>query len=158
MQLTTYTDYALRVLIYLAVHEDRLVTIAEMASTYAISKNHLMKIVHHLGQAGFLETVRGRRGGLRLGHAPHRLRLGEMIRQTELHFDVVECFYPPTNRCPITPACGLARVLAEARDAFLAVLDRYTLADLIHQKQELVRLLEMATGDEVPHARSHAAR
>ena len=141
MQLTTYTDYALRVLIFLAVHEDRLVTIVEMASAYDISKNHLMKIVHQLGQEGFIETVRGRGGGLKLGSSPERLKLGDIVRQTESHFHVAECFHAPTNRCPISPACGLASVLAEARDAFLAVLDRYTLADLMQEKSALIQIL-----------------
>jgi Rrf2 family nitric oxide-sensitive transcriptional repressor len=142
MQLTAYTDYALRVLIFLAVHEDRLVTIAEMAKAYDISKNHLMKIVHQLGQEGFLETVRGRGGGLKLGLPPERVKLGDIVRRTEPHFHVVECFHQPTNRCPISPACGLASVLAEARDAFLAVLDRYTLADIVQERAVLIRLLE----------------
>ena len=142
MQLTTYTDYALRVLIYLAMHEDRLVTIAEMASTYDISKNHLMKIVHQLGQHGFIETARGRSGGLRLGQAPERVALGEVVRRMEPHFNLVECFDPSTNRCPILKACGLSHALVEARDAFLPVLDRYTLADLIPDQHALVQLLK----------------
>ena len=142
MQLTAYTDYALRVLMYLAVHEARLVTIAEMAAAYDISKNHLMKIAHQLGQAGFIETVRGRRGGLRLGQSPASLRLGHIVRRMEPHFNIVECFDPTTNHCPITPACGLAPVLVEARDAFLSALDRYTLADLIPDPHALARLLE----------------
>ena len=143
MQLTAYTDYSLRVLIYLAVHEDRLSTIAEMASVYKISKNHLMKIVHQLGQEGFIETVRGRGGGLRLGHAPSRVKLGDVVRQMEPHFNVVECFNASTNCCPITPACGLSHILGEARDAFLAVLDRYTLADIIQEKSALTQLLRV---------------
>ena len=142
MQLTAYTDYALRVLIFLAVHEDRLVTIAEMAGTYHISKNHLMKIVHQLGKEGFIKTVRGRGGGLKLGSSPECLKLGDIVRRTEPHFHVVECFDQPTNRCPISPACGLAGVLADARDAFLAVLDRYSLADIVQERSALIRLLE----------------
>jgi Rrf2 family nitric oxide-sensitive transcriptional repressor len=142
MQLTTYTDYALRVLMYLAIHDDRLVTIAEMASAYGISKNHLMKIVYQLGQAGFIETVRGRGGGLRLHQSPGHVALGHVVRQMEPHFTIVECFDATTNRCPITPACGLSHVLGEARDAFLAVLDRYTLADLIQNQPALALLLE----------------
>lgn len=143
MQLTAYTDYSLRVLMYLAVREDRISTIAEMASAYNISKNHLVKIVHKLGQKGFVETVRGRGGGLRLGRHPKRVKLGEIVRQMEPHFNVVECLEPATNRCPITPACGLSGVLVEARDAFLAVLDRYTLADLIEERDTLTRLLQL---------------
>lgn len=142
MQLTAYTDYSLRVLMYLAVHEDRLSTIAEMAAVYDISKNHLMKIVHQLSQEGFIETVRGRGGGLRLGQSPKRVKLGQVVRQMEPHFNVVECFDPSTNHCPITPACGLSHVLVEARDAFLAILDRYTLADIIQDKDALAPLLQ----------------
>jgi Rrf2 family nitric oxide-sensitive transcriptional repressor len=142
MQLTSYTDYALRVLIYLALHDERLVTIAEMASAYGISKNHLMKIVYQLGQNGFVETVRGWGGGLRLGQLPERLSLGHIVRQMEPHFNIVECFDPTTNRCPITPVCGLTHVLFEARGAFMTVLDRYTLADLIPDRPALARLFE----------------
>ncbi len=142
MQLTAYTDYALRVLMYLAVHDDRLTTIAEMASVYDISKNHLMKIVHQLGQEGFIETVRGRGGGLRLGQSPARVALGQVVRKMEPHFNIVECFDSATNHCPITPECHLSMMLQEARDAFLAVLDRYTLADLIQDKSALAQLLE----------------
>ena len=143
MQLTAYTDYSLRVLMYLAVCEDRISTIAEMASAYNISRNHLVKIVHKLGQQGFVEAVRGRGGGLRLGRHPKQVQLGEVVRQMEPHFNVVECLEPSTNHCPITPACGLSRVLVEARDAFLAVLDRYTLADLIAEREALTRLLQL---------------
>ena len=142
MQLTSYTDYALRVLVYLALHDERLVTIVEMASAYGISKNHLMKIVYQLGQNGFVETVRGRGGGLRLGQLPERLSLEHIVRQMEPHFNIVECFDPTTNRCPITPVCGLTHVLFEARGAFMTVLDRYTLADLIPDRPALARLFE----------------
>ena len=142
MQLTAYTDYALRVLIYLAVHEAHVVTISEMAAAYDISKNHLVKIVHQLGQEGFIETLRGRGGGLRLAHAPDQLYLGEIVRKMEPHFHVVECFESSTNRCPITPACGLASVLAQALDAFLAALDRYTLADITQEKPALAQLFK----------------
>ncbi len=143
MQLTAYTDYALRVLMYLAVHDDRLVTIAEMASVYDISKNHLMKIVHQLGLEGFIETVRGRGGGLRLGQSPTRVALGQVVRKMEPHFNIVECFDGAANRCPVTPACHLSTMLEQARDAFLAVLDRYTLADLIQDKPALTKLLDI---------------
>ncbi len=143
MQLTAYTDYSLRVLMYLAVREDRLVTISEMASVYDISKNHLMKIVHQLGQEGFVETVRGRGGGLRLGQSPKRVKLGHVVRQMEPHFNIVECFAPSTNHCPITSVCSLSHILDEARDAFLAVLDRYTLDDIIQDKEALTQLLQL---------------
>lgn len=143
MQLTAYTDYALRVLMYLAVHDDRLTTIAELASVYDISKNHLMKIVHQLGQEGFIETVRGRGGGLRLGQSPTRVAIGQVVRKMEPHFNIVECFDAADNRCPLTPVCQLSTALEKARSAFLAVLDGYTLADLIQDKSDLTRLLEI---------------
>lgn len=141
MQLTTYTDYALRVLMYLAVADDRLVTIAELSKAYDISHNHLRKIVHQLAQQGWITTVRGRHGGLHLAHAPQRIPLGAVVRQTEPHWHLVECFDASTNRCPITPACGLGAILHDAQGAFLAVLDRYTLADAVAQKSALLPLL-----------------
>lgn len=143
MQLTAYTDYSLRVLMYLAIHEDRLLTISEMASVYDISRNHLMKIVHQLGQEGFIETVRGRGGGLRLGQPATQVKLGDVVWQMEPHFNLAECFNPSTNHCPLTPACRLSHVLVEARGAFLAVLDRYTLADLIQNKDALAQFLQL---------------
>ena len=145
MQLTAYTDYALRVLMYLAVYDDRLVTIAEMTTAYGISKNHLMKVVHHLGQLGLITTTRGRNGGIELAHPPHTIWLGDVVRQTEPHFHLVECFNEAINRCPITPACGLASVISEAHEAFLVALDRYSLADIVERKSELVHLLQPAT-------------
>lgn len=143
MQLTTYTDYALRVLIYLALAEDRLVTIAEMSKAYGISSNHLRKVVHHLAQNGWIMTTRGRQGGLQLAHAPAAILLGAVVRQTEPHFHLSECFDATTNRCPITPACGLGAILHEAQSAFLGVLDSYTLADAVGQKSALLPLLSL---------------
>ncbi len=144
MHLTTYTDYALRVLIYAALNAERPVTIAEMTRAYGISKNHLMKIVHYLARRGWVSTTRGRRGGMRLTHPPEAISLGTVVRETEPHFRLVECFEPATNTCPIAPACGLAEVLHEAQAAFLAILDRYTLADLVTQKDALARILRPA--------------
>lgn len=142
MQLTRYSDYSLRVLIYLAVRPDQLTTIEEIAQAYGISKAHLMKVVHQMGRAGFLETVRGRGGGFRLGRAPEDIRVGDVIRYTEDKMDLVECFDPETSHCRIEPVCGLRGVLEEALDAFLKTLDRYTLADLVARRRKpLNRLL-----------------
>jgi Rrf2 family nitric oxide-sensitive transcriptional repressor len=152
VQLTAYTDYALRILIYLAVYDDRLVTIADIAQAYGISNNHLMKIVHHLAQRGWITTTRGRRGGLRLAHPPHTVSLGTLVRETEPHFDLVECFDPVANRCPIMPICDLAAVFNKAQAAFLAVLDTSTLADIVKQKRALARLL--LPPDDAPHDRT----
>jgi Rrf2 family nitric oxide-sensitive transcriptional repressor len=142
MQLTRYSDYSLRVLIYLAVRPDHLATIEEIAQAYGISKAHLMKVVHQMGRAGFLETVRGRGGGFRLARAPEDITVGDVIRYTEDKMDLVECFDPETSHCRIEPVCGLRGVLVEALDAFLKTLDRYTLADLVARRRKpLDRLL-----------------
>ena len=142
MQLTRYSDYALRVLIYLALEPQRLATIEEIAGSYGISRAHLMKVVHQLGLRGYVETVRGRGGGLRLARRPEDIRVGEVVRATEGKMALVECF-EPSSRCAIEPACALRSALHEALRAFLAVLDRYTLADLVARRRgPLARLLE----------------
>lgn len=130
MRLTDYTDYTLRVLIYCASNPDRLVTIGEMAEAYAISRNHLMKIVHELGRQGVLETVRGRRGGLRLLRPPSEITVGEIVRKAEGDFAMVECFDRRTNTCRLTPHCTFKRVLSRALEAYFAVLDKVTLEDV----------------------------
>lgn len=135
MKLTRYTDYAMRVLIHLGTRGDELSSIAEIARVYDISQNHLMKVVQDLGHAGFVETVRGRNGGIRLGRPADRINLGELVRHTEGGFDLVDC-----SSCMIAPACTLPRVLAEATRAFLAVLDKYTLVDLLDHRTDLRRL------------------
>ena len=143
MQLTRYSDYSLRVLMYLALDPERLVTIEEIAQSYGISKAHLMKVVHQLGLRGYVDTVRGRGGGLRLGRRPEEIRVGEVVRSTEENMALVECFEPASSQCAIEPACGLRSVLHEALAAFLGVLDRYTLADLVARRRKpLSRLLE----------------
>ncbi len=141
MRLTTYSDYAFRALIYLAVRGDEPCTIQEMADHYGISRNHLMKVVQQLGQLGYVETTRGRGGGIRLGRAPSAINLGEVVRHTEDDMTIVECFDPANDRCAISRACRLRGVLGEALAAWLAVLDRYTLADLVENERALVRLL-----------------
>ncbi len=143
MQLTRYSDYSLRVLIYLAVDPNRLVTIEEIARSYGVSKAHLMKVVHQLGLRGYVETVRGRGGGLRLARRPEEIRVGDVVRSTEENMALVECFEPGSSQCVIEPVCGLRSVLHEALGAFLAVLDRHTLADLVARRRKpLARLLE----------------
>ena len=138
MRFTRYTDYAFRVLTYLAVKPpgDR-ATIKEIAEAYAISENHLMKIIHQLGQRGFVETVRGRQGGLALAREPAAINLGAVVRACEEDMALVECFDPATNHCRIAPACNLTGIAHEALDAFLAVFDRYTLADLAVPQSQL---------------------
>lgn len=149
MRLTDYTDYSLRTLIYVAVHPGGLVTIQQVADAFSIPKNHLIKIVQRLGQAGFLHTVRGRAGGIRLGQPAARIRIGDVIRATEPDFGLVECFQPGESACVITQVCGLRGVLADALQAYFDVLDRYTLQDLVTRPAPLVRLLSGA-GVSVP--------
>lgn len=142
MHLTTYTDYSLRVLIRLALTPARLSTIAEIADAYAISEHHLMKVVHELGLAGYIETIRGRGGGLRLARNPAEITVGEVVRRMEPDLNLVACFRADQT-CTISAACTLTAVLGEALGAFLEVLDRYTLADLVEQPRRLSRLLKI---------------
>jgi Rrf2 family nitric oxide-sensitive transcriptional repressor len=148
MRLTVYTDYSLRMLIYLATKTDGLATIAEVAQRYGISEHHLTKVAHQLGRAGYVATLRGKGGGLRLARPAREIGLGEVVRQTEPDMALVPCFSSPEAPngapCPIAPACGLRGVLGEAMRAFMAVLDRYTLDDLVQQRAELRSLLTPA--------------
>jgi Rrf2 family transcriptional regulator, nitric oxide-sensitive transcriptional repressor len=130
MRLTLYTDYSLRVLIYLANREDETVTITELADFYKISRNHLVKVVHNLGLNGFILTTRGRHGGIKLARNAKEIQIGEVVRSTEPDFDLLECFNPATDQCVITRSCSLKSVLFSAQSGFLGVLDQYTLADI----------------------------
>lgn len=141
MRLTVYTDFSLRVLMFLALRGDSLATIAEIAKAYGISKNHLMKVAHQLGLAGYIETVRGKGGGLRLARRPQDIVLGEVVRRTEPDMALVPCFAADDASCAIYPSCALRGVLSEAGDAFLSVLDKRTLADLVRPRAPLQKLL-----------------
>lgn len=165
MRLTHYSDYALRSLMYLAIRADpqRLVNISDIAEAYSISKSHLTKIIHKLGQLGYIETVRGKNGGIRLARLPIDINLGTVIKQIEPDFELVECFaqsvtpdmpthdafkialaqQPPDDQlgCVITPVCQLKIVFAEALTAFINVLEAYTLADIIDNKEALKSIL-----------------
>lgn len=151
MRLTTYTDYSLRVLMFLAVKSDGLATIPKVARAYGISANHLMKVVHQLGQAGYVETVRGRNGGMRLGKPATAIGIGELVRFTEPDMDIVPCFQPENQDCPLRRACRLKGALDRARLAFLAVLDDYTLADLTSTPGQMRSFLGLppATGQSL---------
>ena len=131
MRLTTLTDYALRLLMYVAQQPDRLCTIAEVAQVYGISEAHLMKVTHLLGQQGWITTVRGKGGGMRLAHAPAQINLGAVVRGVEPDFALVECFATGNNQCTLTGDCRLAGMLQGALHSFMAHLDGFTLADLM---------------------------
>lgn len=130
MRLTLYTDYSLRALLYLADHEDRIVTVVELADFYKISRNHLVKVIHNLSLSGYILTTRGRNGGLKLARPAQEISIGEVVRSTEPDFDLLECFNPVTDKCVITHSCGLKSVIFKAQTTFLDELDKYTLADL----------------------------
>lgn len=135
MRLTMMSDYALRVLLYAAAHPERLVTIYETQDVYDISRGHLMKIVGVLASAGILRSQRGRAGGFTLGKSPDEIRLGDVLRLTEPDFEMVDCF-SPTSACAITPFCRLPGIVIEALGAFMDVMDRHTLADLVIRPQD----------------------
>lgn len=148
MKLTIYTDYSLRVLIYLTtLSENEKTNIKEIAEAYSISKNHLMKVIYQLGKIGFIETTRGRNGGIRLALRPEEINIGTVVRHTEDDFNLVECFNPEHNTCAISPACKLKGVLQQALKAYLEVLDQFTLADLTHNQSLLKELLQQDKGD-----------
>ncbi len=140
MRMTVLSDYSLRVLMYLAARPERLVTIQEIASAYRISENHLMKVVHGLSKRGFVETVRGRGGGMRLGRPAQDISIGAVLRVCEDDFDLVECF-GENDTCRITQVCRLKRVLHKALQAYLAELDRWTLADVVTRPKLLLDAL-----------------
>ncbi len=144
MRLSFYSDYSLRLLMYLAVRQGALITIQEVADVYRISKNHLTKVAYDLGRAGFLETVRGRKGGIRLAKKPAEIGLGELLRVTETDLGPVECFNAKTNSCILAGPCRLKGILAGAFSAYFEVLDRYTLADLTDKHPTLSRVLALS--------------
>jgi Rrf2 family transcriptional regulator, nitric oxide-sensitive transcriptional repressor len=141
MKLTSFTDYSLRVLMYLAAAPERRATIAEIAAAFDISENHLTKVVHLLGKQGWIETVRGKGGGLLLARPPADICIGHVVRNTEGVATPAECFESDGGGCLITPCCRLKGVLGEAVTAFYSVLDRYTLADIARNRQALARVL-----------------
>jgi Rrf2 family nitric oxide-sensitive transcriptional repressor len=146
MRLTVYTDYSLRVLIYVGLRESRLATVGEISDSYGISRNHLTKVVHRLGLLGYLENVRGRNGGIRLAKAPHAINIGKLVRRLEEDLALVQCFDAAAPRCRIERACVLRSTLHEALAAFLGVLDGRTLEDLIAPRRPLERLLREDRG------------
>ncbi len=150
MKLTDYSDYTLRTLIFLGVHEGELVTIQQIADAYDISKNHLMKIVHRLSVDGIVETVRGRSGGVRLKKRPEAINVGAVVRAVEHDFALVECFDRVNNRCVLSPVCRLQTIFQGALDAFLTELDKHTLADLLRNDAEMRPIIGLVRS--APHA------
>jgi Rrf2 family transcriptional regulator, nitric oxide-sensitive transcriptional repressor len=141
MRLTSFTDYSLRVLMYLGTRPDEKATIAAIAASFDISENHLVKVVHFLGQHGLVATQRGRGGGLYLGLPAEQVRIGDVVRLCEGQAMAAECFDPAASHCTVAPVCRLHGVLREAVKAFEAVLDRYTLADVVKNRDQLARVL-----------------
>jgi len=146
MRLTRHTDYALRVLMQVGLSGGDLIRISDIADSFGISRNHLTKIVHQLGTRGYLKTLQGRGGGIRLACAPEEIVIGQVARDFEEDFDLVECFNRERCECRIQPACVLQRTLDGALSAFLAVLDETTLADLLKPRQRLRALLAVGDG------------
>ncbi|GLR63357.1 RrF2 family transcriptional regulator [Marinospirillum insulare] len=148
MQLTRQTDYAIRVMMFLGIQkDDRLVTISDIAHHFDISRNHLMKIVHRLGQKEYIQTVRGKYGGLRLERDPSTVKLGDLVRDFETTLDVIDC---KKLTCPVTGSCDLKPIMQKAQEAFLAVIDEYTLQNLITNPVDLRSLLGIDETEELP--------
>jgi Rrf2 family nitric oxide-sensitive transcriptional repressor len=141
MQLTQFTDYSLRTLIYIAIRDGKTCTIAEIAEAYNISKNHLMKVVHRLSQLGILKTLRGKGGGIVLNFPPEQINLGDLIQKLEPNFFIVECFDIVNGKCVIAPVCQLKQALHEACNSFIETLQKYTLQDVITNKTQLSKIL-----------------
>jgi Rrf2 family nitric oxide-sensitive transcriptional repressor len=141
MRLTVYADYSLRLLLYLAVMEEGLATIPTIADSYGISRHHLVKVAHQLGVKGYITTVRGKKGGLKLARPASEIKAGSVVRQMEPDMALVPCLEPVSAACPILPGCLLHHVMEEAREAFLLCLDGYTLKDLCGPKEPLRHLL-----------------
>jgi Rrf2 family nitric oxide-sensitive transcriptional repressor len=141
MRITTFSDYTLRVLMFLALNRDRLATIPEVAATYDISENHLMKVVNQLARSGVIESVRGKGGGIRLAREPEEIRIGQIIRASEGETPLVECLSGDPDACRIVTACKFRVVLVRAFNSLYATLDEYTLADLVSNPRRLKELL-----------------
>jgi len=158
MELTFYTDYALRVLIYAGLYRDRLCLVSEIAEHYRISRNHLMKVTNGLARGGFVKTFRGKGGGITLALPPQKIRLGAVVRHMEGPIEPVECFRAG-NQCVIVGPCTLPPILKDAFDSFLSTLDGYTLADLLEGRAALVRRLSPGSANPKRKPRlAHAAR
>jgi Rrf2 family nitric oxide-sensitive transcriptional repressor len=141
MHLTHYTDYSLRALIYLSVHPAEKVSIQDVADFFEISKDHLVKVVHNLSRLGYIESIRGRHGGIKLAKPPNEINVGEVVRNVEPHFHLVDCMNGNADHCNVVPVCRLKGILQTALDQFVAVLDQYTVADLVDDHKTAVQLV-----------------
>ncbi|HEY6882185.1 MAG TPA: Rrf2 family transcriptional regulator [Polyangiales bacterium] len=141
VQLTLFSDYALRTLLYLGSHPGQVVPSSQISDAFGVSSDHMAKVTKWLTQQGYVTAQRGKSGGLTLARDPGSIRVGQLVCETEPHMNLLECFDRENNSCPLTPACKLKRALAEARSAFVAALDAYTLADLLSNRAQLVQLL-----------------
>lgn len=141
MQLTQFTDYSLRVLIYIALLDGERCTISDIADSYNISQNHLMKVVHRLSQLDILKTIRGKKGGLQLNVDPELINLGELVKKIEPNFFIVECFDKVNGKCTISAVCRLKHILYEAKNSFFQILEQYTLNDVIQNREQLNQIL-----------------
>lgn len=158
MKMTLHTDYALRMLIYLATWRDRPTTVHDVASCYGLSRNHLLKVALGLSRRGLITTTRGRSGGISLAVEPGKINLGALVRDLEDDFALVECMRSDGGACVIAPACRLSGIVREALDAYLAVFDRYTLADLVRNRAALEGLLALTSSlDRTPQTLSPTA-
>lgn len=155
MRLTQQTSYSIRVLLYCAANTSDNSRIRDIAATYNISELHLFKIMHVLVEAGFVETIRGRNGGIRLARAADQISIGAVVRATESNFHLTECFDAGQRDCPLVDACGVNRILGEALAAFFGVLDRYTIADVAKDRGALRHLLDLSV--DTPSSRQTVA-
>ena len=146
MRLTLHTDYALRMLVYLALHQDKPSRVTDVAESYGISRNHLLKVALRLAKLGYVTTLRGRTGGIALARCPDAINLGEVVRQMEDGFVLVDCMRAEGGTCAISPACRLKGVVGKALEAFLSIFDDYTLADIAGNQAELAELLGLRRG------------
>ena len=153
MRLTTFSDYTLRVLMYLALDPEKRATIPAIAGAYGISENHLMKVVQHLARDGLVESTRGKGGGIHLARPPETVRLGEVVRSSEGNAPIVECLGDDPGACCLAPVCRLKGILADAFDALYDSLNEYTLADLVARRQGLARILMPGETAGLPMAR-----
>jgi len=155
MQLTLYTDYSLRVLLYLGQHPGERVTITRISEYFDISRNHLVKVVHNLGKIGLIHTMRGKSGGILLAEDPKNINLATVIQRIEPHMNLLECFDDESNTCPITTACGLKHVLYKAKSGFLDVLEGYTLADILPESK-VISMVQTSSTDRIIPIKVHA--